>query len=68
MEIRNGEGVKVRDIILLAFISGRRLRWTGHTAGMKEGRSAFKILAGNSTRKRPPGRPNGFWSKILYRT
>ena len=38
------------------FIS-RRLRWAGHVARMEEGRSAFKILTGTPTGKRPLGRP-----------
>ena len=39
-------------------IKSRRLRRTGHVARMEEGRSAFKILAGKPTRKRPLGRPS----------
>ena len=35
----------------------RRLRWAGHVARMEKGRSAFKILAGKPTTKRPLGRP-----------
>ena len=35
----------------------RRLRWAGHVARMEEGRSAFKILTGKPTGKRPLGRP-----------
>ena len=38
-------------------IESRRLRWTGHIAGMDEGRSAFKILIGKPTGKRTLGRP-----------
>ena len=34
-------------------IKARRLRWAGHVARMKEGRSAFKILTGKPTAKRP---------------
>ena len=34
-----------------------RLRWVGHVAGMEEGSSAFKILTGKPTEKRPLGRP-----------
>ena len=37
-------------------IKSRRLRWAGHVARMKEGRSAFKILTGKPTGKRPLGR------------
>jgi len=33
------------------------LRWAGHVARMEEGRSAFKILTGKLTAKRPLGRP-----------
>ena len=35
----------------------RRLIWTGRVARMEEGRSAFKILTGKPTGKRPLGRP-----------
>ena len=38
-------------------IKFRRLRWAGHVARMEEGRSAFKILTGKPTGKRPLGRP-----------
>ena len=34
-----------------------RVRWAGHVARMDEGRSAFKILTGKPTGKRPLGRP-----------
>ena len=33
----------------------------GHVAKMEEGRSAFKILTGKPTRKRPLGRPRRRW-------
>ena len=42
-------------------IKSRRLRWTGHVARMEEGRSAFKILSGKPTGKRPLGRPMRRW-------
>ena len=42
-------------------IKSRRLRWTGHVARMKEGRSAFKILTGKPTRKIPFGKPRRRW-------
>ena len=35
----------------------RRLRWAGHVARMEEGRSAFIILKGKPTGKRPLGWP-----------
>ena len=34
-----------------------KLRWEGHVARIIEGRSAFKILIGETTVKRPLGRP-----------
>ena len=46
---------KVRDI------KSRRLRWVGHIARTKEGRSAFRILTGTPTGKRPLGRPRRRW-------
>ena len=42
-------------------IKSRRLRWAGHVARMEEGRSAFKILTGKPTGKRPLGRPRRRW-------
>ena len=36
-------------------IISRRLRWAGHVVRMKERRSAFKILIGAHTGKRPLG-------------
>ena len=37
-------------------IKSRRLRWAGHVARMEEN-SAFRILIGKPTGKRPLGRP-----------
>ena len=37
------------------------MRWAGHVARMKEGRSAFKILTGTPTGKRTIGRPRCRW-------
>ena len=42
-------------------IKSRRLRWAWHVAGMVEGRSAFKILTGKPTGKRPLGRCRRRW-------
>ena len=39
----------------------RRLRWADHVARMEESRSAFKILTGKPTGKRPLGRPRRKW-------
>ena len=37
------------------------MRWAGHVARMEEGRSAFKILTGKPTGKRPLGKPRRRW-------
>ena len=37
------------------------MRWAGHVARMKEGRSDFKILTGKPTGKIPLGRPRRRW-------
>ena len=42
-------------------IKSRRLRWAGHIARMKVGRSDFKILTGKPTGKIPLGRPRRRW-------
>ena len=42
-------------------IKSRRLKWAGHIARMEEVRSAFKILIGNPTGKRPLGRSRRRW-------
>ena len=42
-------------------IKSIRLRWVGHVDRMEEGRSAFKILTGKPTGKRPQGRPRRRW-------
>jgi len=48
-----------RSSKILRVIYSRRLRWLGHIARVEEGRSAFKIVKGKSTGKRPLGRPRG---------
>jgi hypothetical protein len=42
-------------------IKPRRLTRAGHVAIMEKGRSAFKILTGTPTGKRPLGRPRRRW-------
>ena len=39
----------------------RRLRWAGYVARMEKGRSAFKILTGTSSEKKPLGSPRRKW-------
>ena len=46
---------------IVRVIKSRRLRWAGHVARMEEGRSAFKILTGKHTGKRPLGRSRRRW-------
>ena len=43
----------------------RRLRWAGHIARMKEGRSTFNILTDKPTEKRPLGRPRRRWEEHI---
>ena len=42
-------------------IKSRRLGWAGHVARLEEDRSAFKMLTGKPTGKRPLGRPRRRW-------
>ena len=46
---------------IVRVIKSRRLRWAGHLPRRQEGRSAFKILTGKPTGKRPLGRPRRRW-------
>ena len=46
---------------IVRVIKSRRLRWAGHVVRIEEGRSAFKILSGKPTGKRPLGRPKRRW-------
>ena len=46
---------------IVRVIKSRRLRWAGNVARMEKGRSAFKILTGKPTRKRPLRRPRRRW-------
>ena len=53
-----------RSLNIVREIKSRRLRWAGHVARMEEGRSAFKILTGEPTGKKPLGRPRRRWVDI----
>jgi len=46
-----------RSSNIVRVIKSRILRWAGHVARKEKGRSAFKILIGKPTEKRPLGRP-----------
>ena len=49
------------NINVVKVIKSKRLRWAWHVARMEEDRSAFKILTGKPTGKRPLGRPRRRW-------
>jgi hypothetical protein len=44
-----------RSSDIVRVIKSKRLRWAGHVGRMEGGRSAFKILTGKTTGKRPLG-------------
>ena len=46
-------------------IKSRRLRWADHVARMEDGRSAFKILTGKPTGKKPLGWPRRSWDDSI---
>ena len=46
---------------IISVIIYRILRWAGHVARMEEGRSAFKVLTGKPTGKRPLGKRRRRW-------
>ena len=46
---------------IVRVIKSRRLRCPGHVARMEESRSAFKMLTGKPTWKRPLGRSRRRW-------
>ena len=47
-------------------IKSRRLRWAGHVARMEGCRSAFKILTGKPTGKKPLGMPRRRWQDNIW--
>ena len=50
---------------IVKVIKSRRRGWGGHVATIEEGtKSAFKILTGTPTGKRPLGRPRRRWEDI----
>jgi hypothetical protein len=46
---------------IIRMIKSRRMRWVGHVTLMGE-MNAYRILEGNTERKRPLGRPKRRWS------
>jgi hypothetical protein len=47
------------NIVLV--IKWRRMRWTGHVAGMGEERGVYRVLVGKLEGKRTLGRPERRW-------
>ena len=50
---------------IVRVIKYRRLRWAGHVVRMEKSRSAFKILTGKPTGKRPLRRPRRRWEDSI---
>ena len=50
-----------RSSNVVRVIKSRRMRWAKHLARMEEGRSAFNILTGKPTGKRPLRGPRRRW-------
>ena len=46
---------------IIRVIKSRRMRWASHIDRIEKGRSAFKILIGKTTGKRPLGRSRRRW-------
>ena len=46
-------------------LKSRRMRWTGHVAGMWEWRSVYRVLVGKPRGKKPLGRPRHKWEDII---
>ena len=46
---------------IVRVIKSRRLKWAGLVDRMEKDRSAFKMLTGKPTGKRPLGRPRSRW-------
>ena len=69
MRMGSGESSTMKDLHslyrspnIVTVIKSRRLRWAGHVARMEECRSAFKILIGKPSGKRPLGRTILEWT------
>jgi hypothetical protein len=51
----------ILHLILLGFITSRRIRWMGHVAYMWKGTSVYRVLVERPKWKRPLGRPRCEW-------
>ena len=50
---------------IVRVIESRRLRWAGHLATVEETRSAFKIIIGKPTGKKPLGRQDNIRKDVV---
>jgi hypothetical protein len=46
---------------MILAIKSKRLRLTGHVAGMEERRGPYRVMVGKPERRRPLGRPRCRW-------
>jgi hypothetical protein len=46
---------------IVKVITSRRMRWAGHVARVREGRSFYKVSVGRPERKKPLERPRRKW-------
>jgi hypothetical protein len=46
-------------------VKSRKMRWSGHVAGMGEGRGVHRVLVGKSEGKKPLGRPKRRWEDSI---
>ena len=56
---------QVRRFPTKSIFKSKRLRWAGYVARMEKDRSAFKMLAGTTTRKIPLGRSRRGWEDYI---
>ena len=59
--MRNIQSLSSELVNILTGKPTERFKWAEHVARMKECRSAFKMLTGKPTAKRPLGRPRRRW-------
>jgi hypothetical protein len=68
-EWRKLHNEELRDLYIspsiIRIIKSRRMRWTGHVAGMGEKRNAYRLLVGKPEGRRPLGRPRHRWRENL---
>jgi hypothetical protein len=55
------------SVLLTQYCSGRRMRWAGHVACMREGRGVHRVLVGKPEGRRPLGRPRRRWEDNIKR-